>query len=484
MRSHQSPISENPNGNSSAKTYSVGTLTYSLPALAFLMAWLLWGDFCFTLMESVFPTVLPLKLKHLEAPSWVIALIVTGIPGLLNATVCPAVSFWSDRHRGPMGRRIPFILFTIPFLCAFLILLGFAGPLATFLAKHGIVSDARFAALILCGVFTVGFQFFNMFVASVYYYLFNDVVPHEFLGRFLAAFRVVGTLSSSLFSFFIFPHAETHFTAIFSGAAVLYGVVFYLMCRHVREGEYPPPPSMVSRSSSHVVAGIKTFFVESFSQRFYWLFYAWISLSAASGTIMIFQVFFAQSLGLTLTQLGQFAGTMGIIMAILLLPCGVFSDRYHPVRTMRIAVTGLPFCSILPIVFLVVPIPSDWVFFVWCLAYGATAPATALWWASELPTFMQILPRERYGQFSASTAMVRSLATMAGGMLGGGFLDLLKSLMRNPDDAFYWIPLWVTGFQALSAVAFWLLYREWKKSGGRDGYTPPDVAPGLSSDTR
>jgi maltose/moltooligosaccharide transporter len=457
------------------KTYSVGTLTYTLPGLALLMGWLLWGDFCFTLMESAFPSVLPLKLKHLEAPSWVIALIMTGIPGLLNATVCPAVSFLSDRHRSPMGRRIPFILFTIPFLCSFLILLGFAGPLAAFLARHGIVSDARFAALILCAVFTVGFQFFNMFVASVYYYLFNDVVPHEFLGRFLAAFRVVGTLSSSLFSFFIFPHAETHFTAIFTGAAVLYGIVFYLMCRYVKEGGYPPPPTMDSKSRSHVVTGIKTFFVESFSRRFYWLFYAWTALSAAGGTITVFQVFFAQSMGLSLAQLGQFTGTLGIIMAFLLLPCGVFSDRYHPVRAMRIAVTLLPFFSILPIVFTLTTVPPDWVFFVWCLTYGATAPVMALYVASELPTYMQLLPRERFGQICSSNAMVRSLTLMAGGVLGGAFLDVLRSMSPNPDDAFRFIPLWLAGFQTLSAVAFWLLYREWKKRGGRNGYTPPAV---------
>ena len=142
---------------------------------------------------------------------------------------------------------------------------------------------------------------------------------------------------------------------------------------------------------------------------------------------------------------------------------------------MRIAATAIPFFSILPIVFVVVPVPPDWVFLVWCLTYGAIAPVTALYWASELPTYMQILPRERYGQFSSSNAMVRSLATMAGGVLGGGFLDFLKTLSPNPDDAFRFIPLWLAGFQSLSAVAFWLLYTEWKKRGGRDGYTPPAV---------
>ena len=453
----------------------MGTLTYTFPGLVLLMGWLLWGDFCFTLMEAVFPAVLPLKLKQLEAPSWVIALIVTGIPGLLNATVCPAVSFWSDRHRGPMGRRIPFILFTIPFLCAFLILLGFAGPMASFLAKHGIVSDARVAALILCGVFTVGFQFFNMFVASVYYYLFNDVVPHEFLGRFLAAFRVVGTLSSSLFSFFIFPYSETHFTEIFFWSAILYGVVFFFMCRHVREGEYPSPPAMATNARSQVTAGIKTFFAESFSQRFYWLFYAWGGLSAAGGTIMVFQVFFAQSVGLTLGQLGQFLGAAGILTALLLLPCGALADRHHPVRTMRVAATALPFASVLPIVFVLIPVPSEWTFIVWCVTYGAAAPVAALYIASELPTYMQILPQERYGQFSSSNAMVRSLAVMAGGVLGGGLLDLLKTYTTNPDSVYRFIPLWLAGFHALSALFFWLLYREWRRRGGRDGFHPPEV---------
>jgi hypothetical protein len=99
----------------------------------------------------------------------------------------------------------------------------------------------------------------------------------------------------------------------------------------------------------------------------------------------------------------------------------------------------------------------------------------ALYVVSELPAYMQLLPRERFGQLCSSTAMVRSLAVMAGGVLGGGFLDLLKNLTPNHDHAFRFIPLWLAGFQALSAVAFWLLYREWKQRGGRDGYTPPAV---------
>ena len=32
-----------------------------------LFFWLLWGDFCFTLMEQVIPSILPLELRPLGA---------------------------------------------------------------------------------------------------------------------------------------------------------------------------------------------------------------------------------------------------------------------------------------------------------------------------------------------------------------------------------------------------------------------------------
>lgn len=424
-------------------------------------------------MESVFPSVLPLKLRMLDAPNWIIALIMTGIPGFLNATVCPAVSFLSDRHRSKLGRRIPFILYTIPFLCVFLALIGWAGPLAKSLAASGLIGDPQMAALVMIGLFTIGFQFFNMFVASVYYYLFNDVVPKQFLGRFLAAFRVVGTLASSSFYFFVFPFAETHFTWIFTGASVLYGVVFLLMCRFVKEGEYPPPPTIESRSQSRAIAGVKTYFVECFSQRFYWLFYLWVGFNAAAGTIMTFQVFFAQSVGMDLKQFGQFTGASNILIAILLIPCGILSDRVHPVRLMRVASLLVAVSSFAPAVFLFFEVRQEISFLVWCVSYGLAVPLTALYFAAEFPSYMRLLPQERYGQFCSANAMIRSLFTMAGGLLGGVFLDLAKNLCARPEDAFRLIPLWLAAFQLISAFCFWILYSEWKRGGGRTHYVPP-----------
>jgi len=172
------PPDPNPPSNSSSKetVYTVGTLTYTKMGLVSLFAWLLWGDFCFQVMESLNPAIIPLKLRSLDAPNWAIALIMVTLPGILNMTICPWVSFKSDRHRGPMGRRIPFILYTLPFLTACLLLLGFSEQIGRGL--HSILPGSWgmsvSAVTITCiGVFMVGFKFFDMFVNSVFWYLFT-----------------------------------------------------------------------------------------------------------------------------------------------------------------------------------------------------------------------------------------------------------------------------------------------------------------------
>ena len=446
------------------RQYRVGTLTYTTGSLVVLFGWLLGGDFCFHLMESIFPSVLPIMLNQLSAPNWLVGLFITTIPSILNATVCPAISFISDRHRGPLGRRIPFILYTIPFLCAFLILIGQARNISGWLVRTGVFQDEIAVALVLIGVFVVGFQFFNMFVASVYYYLFNDVVPRQFLGRFLAAFRLAGVLASSAFYFFIFPHAETNAPYIFLGVALLYGVVFAVMCFRVKEGEYPEAEPF--RGENPILSGLKAFFQEGYTQRYYWLFYLTVAFWAMATTGNVFLIFFAKSVGLTIEQFGLYTGGAAILAAVLLLPCGALSDKFRPIRTLLLSTSLLAGLSLLPLVFLVFPIEAGKAFPVWCVVFGLSVPVTALFFASEMPIYMQLLPREKYGQFCASTSLVRSVAAMIAGVSCGLFLDGARGFTKSPDEAYRYLPIWFSVFQGLSAMCLWLLYREWKRRGG------------------
>jgi hypothetical protein len=243
MHDRPLPLDDGANCSASAKTYRCGTLTYTKFGLAALFSWLLWGDFCYTMMESVVPSIVPLKLKDLNCPNWIMGMILTTIPGVLAIAVCPWVSFKSDRYRSKWGRRIPFIIWTLPFLCISLALLGWSDSISGFLQGNSTFL-LQFApttvTIAVIALFLAMFQFFNAFVNSVFWYLFNDIVPPQFLARFLGIFRIVGAGAGALYNYFIFQYAETNMREIFTGAAILYFIGFGIVCFMVKEGEYPP----------------------------------------------------------------------------------------------------------------------------------------------------------------------------------------------------------------------------------------------------
>jgi len=462
--------------------YKVGTLEYTKRGLVVLFFWLLWGDFCFTLMECVFPSITPLALRNLHAPNFVIGLVMTTIPAFLNFIVCPWVSFKSDRHRGKWGRRIPFLLFPTPWLTVFLVMIAFAPDLGklisrTILASSGIQTST--IILVLMGFLVAGFQYFNMFVGSVYYYLFNDVVPEQFLGTFMALFRVVGTAAGAAFQFFIFRYAESHMKWIFIGAGALYFIVFSLMCLRIKEGEYPPPPDNIDGKES-LFSSMKTYFVECFSHKFYWLFFLATTAWDVTSCISPWYIFMWQkSLRLSLGQIGIINGTSASIAAIILLPAGIISDKKHPLRTALVAMGCLSLLTPIRLIYLFYNFKPITAFHIEICVAMLLLPLSALLSASNLPMFMRLLPTERYGQYCAAQAMVRSLAIIFAGMLAGVFMDLMKHLSasRGLSEFYYYryAPAWTWACQITAFILLLAVFKHWKLFGGDKNYKAPAV---------
>jgi Na+/melibiose symporter-like transporter len=461
----------------SPATYHCGTLTYTKVGLVVLFAWLLWGDFCFTLMETVVPSVLPLKLKDLGCSNLTIGLILSTIPGLLNMTICPYVSFKSDRYRSKWGRRIPFILWTMPFLCACLALLGWSDDLSLLLRQYSpylrqIAPTTLTIALI--GVFMTMFTFFNMFVGSVFWYLFNDVVPPQFLARFVGMFRIVGTAASALYSYFIFKYAESNMREIMLGAAVLYLVGFGLVCFMVKEGHYPPfeepDPDAAKRSKFHVV---EAFLKESFSNKFYWLIFGLTGIQAAGGAIGVFGVFFSRQMGLTLDQIGKLGAIMAVASLVAMYFTAIFIDRWHPLRvSVYLTVFGVAGTA-MSWVWIFVTLPGTYYFW---LSVGIGLVATfqgALGGGCVFPRDMRIFPQSRFGQFCSAQALFRSFCTLAAGLAAGAFIDLMKYVFHGSDFAYRFIALWNIVFAVAAAVIALFLYRKWYELGGDAHYHPP-----------
>ena len=437
-------------------------LTYTKAGLVGVFFWMLWGDFCFTLMESTIPRLLPLTLKDLGASNRTIGLLVGSMPGVLNMIITPVVSYRSDRYRSRWGRRIPYLLWPSPFIALFLIITGYSTDIG-----HAVQSwfSAGLAHVspntIILGVISisvVGFQFFNMIVGSIYYYLFADVVPEHLMGRFMGLFRVVGASATFVFNRWVFGFAETHMREIYIGIGLLYCISFTLMCWRVKEGEYPPPPPQVEGPGA--ISGIKTYFVECFSISYYvWFFLGTTLYTVGMICAQIFSVFFAQSLGMNLDGFGKVMSWVSLLSLALSLPMGYLSDRIHPLRMGVIATAASVVLS--AVSFFVIRSADS---FLWLSIIMALA--TIAYGAANLPMYALLLPKDRYGQFCSAQAMINALAMILANYLGGWFIDVTGN--------YRYIYCWYAFFMLLSLACMLPVYVGWKRYGGDAAYVPPN----------
>jgi len=460
----------------SSQRYSVGTLNYTKRGLVMLFVWLLWGGFCFCLTQMVVPVILPLQLKELGSANWVIALIMSTLPGIFNTTVCPWVSFKSDSHRGKWGRRMPFIIYTMPFLSASMILIGLSDPLGSWfhslwLSGSGISRSMVIVKLLV--IFTTLYDFFKMFADSVFWYLFNDVVPEKFLGRFNSWFRMVAAGANAFFNYFILKHALTYTTEIYIGAALLYFFGFGLMCFMVKEGQYPPAPQTSQKPS--IKRDFQMFIKECYSIPYYWNIFFQTMFIAISGTVGVFGLFYNQSLGLDLNLIGKLGAVSGILVTVCLLFAGFLVDRWHPVRVVAYLQAYGVSQSISCAMWLIINPPEQIYFFYMCLLMSIVGIlSSAMQQAASLPREMILFPKNSFGAFCGAQALVRSVGTMFGGLLAGVYLDIVKGFYP-PEDLFpyRYSAIWSSVFLLIAFCFHYRAFRFWKRLGGVSHYVPP-----------
>ena len=459
------------------KFYECGTLRYTLGGLLFAVGMLLFAFFCFIFTTSVVNTLIPLQLKDaLGADNKTIAIITGTIGGIFNITICPMVSFKSDRYRSRWGRRIPFILLTLPMYVAGILMFAFSDVIADFLRAHAHL--ARFApttvTIFMIGVAMVIYQFFYMFVGSVIHYIYNDIIPFAYQARVVGAVQVASTLANTLFHFFFLKHALTHFRLLMIIAAVVYALGVGLSCLLMKEPEYPPIPPE-EKKASNGIAGVMTFMKESFSHPFYWYAFLSTSFLSVSG-IGTFIIFFNQNMGLSLDSIGKLFGIQGIIgTAISIAGAAIGTlliDRWHPVR---VYLFGILLMMLEPLAFMkfLVGTPPPMVFWWSSLILAVLLRISGtLYSFSTMPMLMRTYPKSRFGQFCSACAMLRSILVLVFGFVLGAVIDLLKYQGGMGDFAYRWIWGWRLGWMGISVVFYVLFYRQWQKLGG-DSFCAP-----------
>ena len=437
----------------------IGTLKYNFSSLIWLFIWLLLGSFGFCMLGFAVSMLLPLTLKDMQSTNLTIGILIGSIPAALNMLLNPIISFNSDRTRTRYGRRRPYLLFATPFLAVFLILIGWTPKLLRWCG----VPDTYFAliAVILIGILIILFQIFYLFVGSTIYYLFVDVVPTHFIGRYMAFFNLENSLSIFIFQRWFLTMYSDYAPWLYTGIAVFYFFTMFLLIWNVKEGEYPPiPPREKKTYLQRFVSGVRTYFLECFSIPFYiWLFIA-IAINQASTICRnLFGVFYAQqNVGLSLDQIGV-AGSYGALVSVILaLPLGFLNDKIHPMKIFTFGAVVIIILNALSF-FLI----HDYIsYLIWTLAMMV---AYAVQTSAALPLSARLFPGSRYGQFGSAQAIFCSIVLIVANAGGGMFMDLIKD--------YSYLFVWDFVLTTLALISILIVFRLWPKYGGERNYVAP-----------
>lgn len=443
------------------RVWRVGTLAYTASGLISLFFWLLLGDFAFSMRERSAQPAVQLAMKQFGASATYMSVVLAVIPPLIGMTLGPIISYRSDRHRGRRGRRLPFLLWTTPITFASMLGLALCPQLG--LWTHDLMGDASFGVNILTlGYFAIFYTIFEFAcIASLVLFgaLVNDVVPRELIGRFYGLFRAVSLGAGMVFNYWLLGWSENHFTYVFVGVSLLFGVGFTVMCLSVKEGEYPAPPAHSHRLTFFEAA--RTYFRECFSHGYYRLVF--VAMLVAGITFMPFNTFslpYAKSLQMEMDNYGALITLSYAVSLVAAYPLGWLVDRFHALRVGIVTMVLYAASTLYGSVFVVDSDTFKYALVAHTILSGAYYTATA-----GLGAFL--FPRSRFGQFASAASIVGATGTIAAGLVIGPLIDLTGSNYR------------VTFIAGLvlcicSSTALTLVYFRFKQFGGPKHYVAPE----------
>ncbi|MBB4843645.1 MFS family permease [Paucibacter oligotrophus] len=437
-----------------------GSLVYGLGGLVVLFAFLLIGDFAWSLKERAVTPMAQVLLRQLQASDFFIALVVGSFPAALGLLLGPVVAVRSDRHRGRMGRRIPYLLLPMPLVVGGL--LGMAvTPQAGALLHDllgGLSPGLRLCNLAWFALMWTLFEVASVTANAVFGGLIADVVPARLTGRFYGLFRATGLLAGIGFTYHVLGHAQQYFAWIFSGIALIYGLGFALMCWRVREGSYPPPEPAAPGAQG--AGEVRRYLRECFSQRFYLLLFFAMMLGLVAGNpINGFGVFYAQQVGLGLDGYGKALALTYTCSLLLALPVGWLADRWHPLRV------GLVSIALYALAMLAA---GCWVRDAqqFSQAFIVHGVLSGIYLTGTAALGQYLFPRERFAQFHSAMNLLAALGYMLVPPAMGAWLDA--------TGHHYHHTFIVSGvLAAVSGLLYLWLLRPFQALGGPGGYRAP-----------
>lgn len=470
------------------KTWTAGTRTYTLGALIALFAWLLVGDFAWATRERSVGPMAQWFLNSLKVPNVLFGLLITSFPAALWLILGPIISVKSDRHRGPRGRRIPFLLVMTPIAALGMIGIGLTPFLARWL--HGALApgsgfggwlhdwlggsaagtrllatlqDEMIVSVICFGVFWALYEVATIAVPTLLGGLINDVVPKPLLGRFYGLFRAVGLIDGMIFNFWLMGKVPTHFTLMLVIIGFTYAAAFLWMCYQVKEGDYPPPPPPPPARGG--VGGwwveLRRYGRECFTNPYYLsVFVMWMMASLCFQPINVFALPYARSLGVDMDLYGKMLALTFAISLTLSYFLGWLVDKFHPLRMVMVSLAAYAAVTITGAIYATT---ANTFLVAWVL-HGVFS---GCYYTCVASLGQRLFPQHKYAQFFSASSIFLSLANIVLAPSIGWLIDATGRVYR--------LTFVVGGGLALAAlVCAWLVHGSFMRLGGPTGYVAPE----------
>lgn len=438
-----------------SENLQAGTLKYTGGSLMMLFAWLYMADFVLMMRErAVTPTTIQLLLYHHASPAMIV-LLKDVLPNVLSFVIVIPLCYISDRWRGRMGRRIPFLLLATPLAVIGMIVLAYTPELGHHL--HNFLGN-RSPGLDPCSLimFTFGWLLFEvgaMLTMTLFPALINDVVPKGVLGRFYGAFRVISLASGIVFMMWMITYTNTHRKEIYLVLAALFGVGFMLLCWRVKEGTYPPPEQIGKDGTGGLVANIRHFLVDSFSQRYYWWIYAFLIFAGMTGLYAIpfnaVSQMYSNSLNIPIETYGKVTACAWALGMLVALVVGWLVDRMG-VFLMASVTLALYSVTAISGYFLI----NGQTSFLW--VYGLHVVFSGAYITSVSPLLLVLFPQMKYSQFASALGIVNI-------PVGIIFGSLLATIMNYADDKFRLTLLIVFVCSIVGLILLMVVWRNYRK---------------------
>jgi MFS family permease len=441
------------------RIWHAGTLTYTAWGLVAVFAWLLLGDFAFQLKERGAIPMMQILLRKYEASNFVMGMMVGSLPQVIGMLLGPVIAYKSDRHRGPRGRRIPFLLAATPLTVVGMVGLGFSPVIGPWFADLiGRPEWSRPAILWSFALFWTVFEVASVVCNSLLLALVNDVVPRQLIGRFFGLFRVFSVAAGMVFGALLMGRIDQYYLAMFLGIGAIYGVCFTWMCLRVREPVYPPPQP----STGGPLAATKTYLRESFTRPFYlWYFASVAAAYLAFQPINLFSLYFARSVGITDDWYGKLGAMQLGISLLLSFPFGWLADKFHPIRMVMLALVLHGTAAL--VAFALVGGPNGF-----AIAHIGGGALAGLWITAWYALTPALVPKAKFAQYFAAMTVFYSAVQVVGGLGFGELFDRLNSQYR-----YMFLIAAVFDFFAIALTL--VVYRHFKRHGGMTpNYVPPE----------